>query len=486
MNFYDLFEKDDYDELLRSLLKLNVFLNTNLETDMLCLIFNKNINVRADTEDKLINFYNQCLVLDQGRTSNSKEKTTKKMSIFTYIDIKIIITMKMKLFETRKKIFENNFLMNWDSLNNSLVNQSALEYNLEDYLKVVILDLGYSKEELVYKIDNRLYFKFKCCVKDSRIDFKDFNTNVTLFSPRLSVLHSVEAEADNIIKMNYKSITICVVLPTKIERNIWLYSIKNLKHSKTNFVEEANYAPINEELFLFNLKNSKINLKNFQVTIEKPFKIWEFSLVERTNIHRIKQMKTAELDSDHEEECSRRSTIDFGDLDEDDDEEEENPQSILQETQHEGEKQPTESPIEHDNLEDVSDDFLKPSENNQQDNSKQNYSDQNTNNDLFDNRNSDSNDNNQFMAKLNEQSNFTLQCNSKMKFDDIDIKYNEDFSEKTAKNTITEYSEDQNYHNMIFENEPNMDSLVVEDKIPQAQIVECANGVRKFLNDVKK
>ena len=189
---------------------------------MLCYILNKNINIRADIEDQLINFYNQCLLLDRGRNSELKSesvnKEKKKPSIYPYVSPRVILRLKALVFEARKRVHENRFALNWDSLNTSLVNQSAIEHNLENLLKVVILDLGYSKEELVYRLANKLYIKFRCRVRDTHIDFKDVDNGVILFSYKLNVLHRIEGEGDTIIKFDYKSLTLCLVLPTKIER----------------------------------------------------------------------------------------------------------------------------------------------------------------------------------------------------------------------------------------------------------------------------
>ena len=184
------------------------------------MILNKNINIRADVEDQLINFYNQCLVLDRGRGSLLKKEKSpdKKPLIFSYVSPRVILRLKACLFEARKRIFENKLAMNWDSLNNSLVNQSALEHNLENILQVIILETGYSKEELVYRLANKLYTKFRCNVRDSHIDFKDLESDVVLFSFRLSMLHNIQAEADEFIKMDYISWTVCLAFPTKIER----------------------------------------------------------------------------------------------------------------------------------------------------------------------------------------------------------------------------------------------------------------------------
>jgi hypothetical protein len=185
---------------------------------LLCLLLSKNINIRADVEDQLINFYNQCLVLDRGRGSVNKVEPSKKPSIYPYVSARVILRLKACLFEARKRIFENKLALNWDSLNNSLVNQSALEHNLENILQVIILETGYSKEELVYRLANKLYTKLRCRVRDSHIDFKDLESDVVLFSFRLSVLHNIEPEADEFIKMDYISWTVCLAFPTKIER----------------------------------------------------------------------------------------------------------------------------------------------------------------------------------------------------------------------------------------------------------------------------
>ena len=98
-------------------------------------------------------------------------------------------------------------------------------------------------------------------------------------------------------------------------RNIWLYSIKNLKHSQTNYVEELDFPVKESSAFKYVLKNTKVNLKHYQMNANKK-KIWEFKMVERFNYTKIKQALNSEQNSE-DEICSRRSTIDFNDLEDD-------------------------------------------------------------------------------------------------------------------------------------------------------------------------
>ena len=204
---------------------------------MLCLILNNNINIRADIEDQLIAFYNQCLQrasigpnnpvnLDKPSKRKSKSNPTKKyntpkkkrQSLYPYVSPRVIVRMKGLLFEARRRLYDQKLALQWDSFDTSLVNQSAMERNLENILKVVLLENGYDNEELVYMLTNKQYYKLKCKVTDSRVEFRDSDSHVLLMSVRMNMLHSVKPHGDLIIKMNYKSITICLVLPTKIER----------------------------------------------------------------------------------------------------------------------------------------------------------------------------------------------------------------------------------------------------------------------------
>ena len=199
---------------------------------MLCHILGKNINIRANVEDQLINYYSQCLLLDRGRSSFQKRNSLgsckgkkSKPLVYTYVSAFVIFRLKALAFEAKKRLYENKIAMNWDSLNTSLVNQSALEHNLENSLKVVILDSGYSKEEMVYRLANKLYSKFRCRVRDTQIDFKDLENDIIFFSYRLNALHKIEPEGDSIIKLNYRSLTICLILPNKIERYYYPFII---------------------------------------------------------------------------------------------------------------------------------------------------------------------------------------------------------------------------------------------------------------------
>lgn len=206
---------------------------------MLCLILNNNINIRADIEDQLIAFYNQCLQrasigpnnsinlekqTKQKKKSKNKARQTsiiqrkKRQSLYPYVSPRVIVRMKGLLFEARRRLYDQKLALQWDSFDTSLVNQSAMERNLENILKVVLLEHGYDNEELVYMLTNKQYYKLKCKVTDSRVEFRDSDSHVLLMSIRMNMLHSVKPHGDLIIKMNYKSITICLVLPTKIER----------------------------------------------------------------------------------------------------------------------------------------------------------------------------------------------------------------------------------------------------------------------------
>ena len=210
---------------------------------MLCLILNKNINIRADVEDQLIAFYNQCLVrastssirppegtIDTGKEAQLKPKRQskaknaipktikKRQSLYQYVSPRVIIRMKGLLFEARRRLHDQKLALQWDSFDTSLVNQSAMERNLENILKVLLLQRGYSNEDLVHMLREKQYFKLCCKVNDSRIEFRDPDTNVLLCSLRMNMLHSLKSHGDLIIQMDYKSMTLCLVLPTKIER----------------------------------------------------------------------------------------------------------------------------------------------------------------------------------------------------------------------------------------------------------------------------
>ena len=97
-----------------------------------------------------------------------------------------------------------------------------------------------------------------------------------------------------------------------------MYSIKNLKHTLTNYTEEPDYEFKASSAFKYALKNSKVNLRNYQIKISNR-RIWQFSFTERFDYLKLKSLQNQQ--NSEQDVCSRRSTIDFNDLDDDDDEE---------------------------------------------------------------------------------------------------------------------------------------------------------------------
>jgi hypothetical protein len=86
-------------------------------------------------------------------------------------------------------------------------------------------------------------------------------------------------------------------------------------------VEELDFPVLESSAFKYVLKNTKVNLKHYQIKPNKGKK-WIFKIVERLNYTKIRN----EIDSDansEEDICSRRSTIDFNDLEDDDEDDEE-------------------------------------------------------------------------------------------------------------------------------------------------------------------
>ena len=86
----------------------------------------------------------------------------------------------------------------------------------------------------------------------------------------------------------------------------------------TNYVEEMDYPVKESSAFKYVLKNTKVNLKHYQMKPNKK-KTWNFNLVERFNYGKIKKALNSERNSE-DEICSRRSTIDFNDLEDEQEE----------------------------------------------------------------------------------------------------------------------------------------------------------------------
>lgn len=97
-------------------------------------------------------------------------------------------------------------------------------------------------------------------------------------------------------------------------RNIWLYSIKNLKHTLTHTLEDYEFPSLKSNAFKFVLKKSKVNLRNYQMKYET-LKAWDYSLKERRDYRRIRHS----LVKDKKDSLilSRRSTLEFNDLEDD-------------------------------------------------------------------------------------------------------------------------------------------------------------------------
>ena len=103
-----------------------------------------------------------------------------------------------------------------------------------------------------------------------------------------------------------------------VTRNIWLYSIKNLKREQTNFSLDLDFPVRESSAFKYVLKNTKVNLKHYQIKPNK-LKKWPFALIERFDYEKIKALRENPGGSG-DDVRSRRSTIDFNDLEYDQEE----------------------------------------------------------------------------------------------------------------------------------------------------------------------
>ena len=99
-------------------------------------------------------------------------------------------------------------------------------------------------------------------------------------------------------------------MPTKIERNMWFYSIKNVKK---NFIELEidELSDIKIKMFRMDCKFSHSPSTNFDLPIECE----KETLYDKTNFFSIKDITTYITKANAEtQQKSRRSTIDFNEL----------------------------------------------------------------------------------------------------------------------------------------------------------------------------
>lgn len=101
-----------------------------------------------------------------------------------------------------------------------------------------------------------------------------------------------------------------VVLPTKIERNMWYYSIKNLKRD-FNKVDFDELGEVRLKMFQIDYKIGNKTTVSFEIPIpnEKVYSIQDLCYISIKSIS--KYVAKAQLDN---QQRSRRSTIDFNEL----------------------------------------------------------------------------------------------------------------------------------------------------------------------------
>ena len=329
-NFLILLNEQNRDILMKALIKFDVFFDNRLTTDILVSILMKNFNVALDVEEDIIDFFNQCIYINRQKSIieekstngdslirsrilyNSTKSKKKLKNYLPHLTFNCIMRLKELSFS---KSIRGLFQKNEDSLDLSfdsdLVNFDTHEKYLKNQLKLIHFSTEEYSKELFYEyFKNQNYQKIQCIVDQNQIFFYDLNNYEIFFKAGIRYLRNLKTLNDLVFSFSYCNKTYLIILPTKIERNLWFYSIKNMKKD-LNFIDPEDFKKIKSKSFRidYSFKNKEeleleIPIKNFK---KNEFNKKDFYSYKTINNY-VSKMNT------YNQHQSRRKSIDITDL----------------------------------------------------------------------------------------------------------------------------------------------------------------------------
>lgn len=329
-NFLILLNEQNRDLLMKALIKFDVFFNNRLTTDILVSILIKNFNVALDVEEDLIDFFNQCIyinrqksILEEESTNgdsckksrilfNSTKSKKKLKNYLPHLTFNCIMRLKeMSFLKSIRSIFQKNEDSLDLSFDSDLVNFDTHEKFLKNQLKMIHFSAEEYSEELFYEyFKNQNYEKIQCIVDQNEMFFYDLNNYEIFFKAEIRYLRNLKTLNDLVFSFSYYNKTYLIILPTKIERNLWFYSIKNMKRD-LNFVEIEDLKKIKTKSFEidYSFKNKE------ELQLEIPIKNLKKNEFNKNDFYSYKTINNfVSKMNTHNQHQSRRKSIDITDL----------------------------------------------------------------------------------------------------------------------------------------------------------------------------
>lgn len=91
--------------------------------------------------------------------------------------------------------------------------------------------MEFDESQLNGVLEERDYVKYNCRLSKNSIEFVNLENFQPIFRAELIQISHILKHQDLIIRFQYLGKVLFIFLPTKIERNLWFYSMKNLKRS---------------------------------------------------------------------------------------------------------------------------------------------------------------------------------------------------------------------------------------------------------------
>lgn len=298
-----------FDLTLNALLNFNVFYSNKLTTEIVSALLENNILLPLTVEQELTDFFNTC-------TSKSskpfKQNSTAFRSFLPCVSFSLISEVPNWIFSARRNRFLEDRRESINlSDNGDLVNVSACETYLENLVKVMVTkEDSASYENYLSMIKAKSYEKYLCKVHLNRISFINIENSKTIWSSNIIFLSNISIVNDLILTFSISNKHFAIIFPTKIERNLWFYSIKNMK-KECNHVhsDESEISAIKTDLFKLDYNFAQNGFVEFQTRIH-PSDQSAFETYKMLDIPRLSEMIRERIPEG--EKLSIRNPIDFG------------------------------------------------------------------------------------------------------------------------------------------------------------------------------
>lgn len=263
----DLLKSTNFDRCVTLILKFNVFYENKLTTEIIASLLENNIMIPLPVEQDILDFFNNCVL-------TNKQKFPRNASGFQNFNFLLPFWMICKfsslVFEARKNCFFEEKKASMDlSDNGDLVNFAACETNLENMVKVLVVQGDdISQETYVNLVKARSYDKLLLKITQNVMSFINIENSKVVWKSEIIFFSNISMMNDLVLKFSVTNRLFVIIFPTKIERNLWFFSLRNMRKELNHF-ETENLSPINTNVFKIDYDFSHNSFIDCKIRIKK-------------------------------------------------------------------------------------------------------------------------------------------------------------------------------------------------------------------------